>query len=49
MGTEEEPDQQSCQRYEQLRPEYLGYFEGELRRVGGRVLGFKEGEVIVCM
>jgi hypothetical protein len=29
MGTEEEPDQQPCQRHGQLRPIHLGYFEGE--------------------
>jgi hypothetical protein len=32
MGTEEEPNQQPCQRHGQLRPVYLGYFEGEEAR-----------------
>ncbi len=31
MGTEEEPDQQPCQRHGQLRPVYPGCFEGEGR------------------
>ena len=53
MGTEEEPEQQPCQRHRQLRPVYMGYFEDEGWEMGGeggvRVLRFKEGKMLVCM
>ncbi len=48
MGTEEEPDKQTCQRHGQLGTVYLGYFEEEVGD-GDKVLRFNEGEVIVCM
>jgi hypothetical protein len=46
MGTEEEPEQEPCQRSSQLRPVYLGYFEDEWGKGRAKI---QRGEAIVNM